>query len=107
MLRSVLAAALLLSGSAFAAADCGACVVSQQDPQAAYTKLAKDFADAMAKHQDELKAKVDAARKAGERVPRAAYRGVVEFRRGPTVVYLAPPLDKVRAYIAGDEYARV
>ena len=74
MLRSALAAALLLSGSAFAAADCGACVVSQQDPQAAYTKLAKDFADAMAKHQDELKAKVDAARKAGERVPRAAYR---------------------------------
>ena len=40
-------------------------------------------------------------------VPRGAYRGVVEFRLGPTTVYLAPPVAQVRSYIAGAEYARV
>ena len=74
MLRPALAAALLLSSPAFAAAECGALAALQQDPQAAYTKLAKDFAKAMSKFQEELQAKVQAAREAGERVPRSAYR---------------------------------
>ena len=74
MLRPALAAALLLSSPAFAAAECGALSALQQDPQAAYTKLAKDFAKAMSKFQEELQAKVQAAREAGERVPRSAYR---------------------------------
>ena len=30
-------------------------------------------------------------------VPRGAYRGVVELRRGPVSVLLSPPLDRVRA----------
>ena len=74
MLRPALAAALLLSSPAFAAAECGALAALQQDPQAAYAKLAKDFAQAMSKFQDELQARVKAAREAGERVPRSAYR---------------------------------
>ena len=40
-------------------------------------------------------------------VPRGAYRGVVEFRLGPTQVLLAPALPQVRAYMAGEEYRRV
>lgn len=74
MLRPALAAALLLSSPAFAAAESGVLAALQQDPQAAYTKLAQDFAAAMSKHQDELQARVKAAQKAGERVPRSAYR---------------------------------
>ena len=45
MLRPALAAALLLSSPAFAAAECGALAALQQDPQAAYAKLAKDSLD--------------------------------------------------------------
>ena len=39
-------------------------------------------------------------------VPRGAYRGVVELRRGPVIVLLSPPLDRVRALAAGAAYAR-
>ena len=39
-------------------------------------------------------------------VPRGAYRGVVELRRGPVSVLLSPPLDRVRALAAGAAYAR-
>jgi len=74
MLRPALAAVLLLSSPAYVAAESGALAALQQDPQAAYTKLAQDFAAAMSKHQDELQARVKAAQKAGERVPRSAYR---------------------------------
>ena len=75
MLRPALAAVLLLSSPVLASASSGALTAAlQQDPQAAYQKLAKDFAQAMSKHQDERQARVKAARAAGERVPRSAYR---------------------------------
>jgi hypothetical protein len=74
MLRPVLAAALLLTSPTFAVAGSDALVAVQQDPQAAYQKLAKDFAKAISEWQAELQEKIKAARAAGERVPRAAYR---------------------------------
>lgn len=39
-------------------------------------------------------------------VPRGAYRGVVELRRGAATVMLSPPLDRVRALAAGAAYPR-
>ena len=75
MLRPVLAAALLLMTPALVVAQSDVeALAKQQDPQAAYTKLARDFAKAMAKHQSELKQKIAQAKQAGERVPRSAYR---------------------------------
>jgi len=74
MLRPVLAAALLLMTPAFVFAQSDVEAAKQQDPQAAYNQLAKDFGKAMSKFQRELQDKIKRARAAGERVPRSAYR---------------------------------
>ena len=95
MLRSALAAALLLSTPALAAASCGASLAVQQDPQAAYTKLAKDFAKAMSTWQEELQAKIAAAEEAGERVPRSA-------RRQPTKEFIASAQEFAQEYAGKD-----
>ena len=74
MLRPVLAAALLLMSPVLVAQSDVEAYAKQQDPQAAYNKLARDFAKAKAKWQEELEQKIKKAQKAGERVPRSAYR---------------------------------
>lgn len=73
MTRTVLAAVLLLAAPAALAAQADASPV-QQDPQAAYNKLAKEFNKAMSEWQSELEATIEQAKKDGKRVPRAAYR---------------------------------
>lgn len=72
MLRQALAAALLFSipTAVIAQSDDSG---TQQDPQAAYTKLAKSFSKAYSAWQDELEATIKKAKEAGERVPRSAY----------------------------------
>ena len=73
MLRHALAAVLLFSVPTAVIAQSDVSTGTQQDPQAAYNKLAKSFAKAMAAWQDELQATVNKAKAAGERVPRSAY----------------------------------
>ncbi|HIE71253.1 MAG TPA: hypothetical protein EYP98_14385 [Planctomycetes bacterium] len=73
MLRHALAAVLLFSIPTAVIAQSDASTGTQQDPQAAYQKLAKSFAKAMSVWQDELQATIKKAQEAGERVPRSAY----------------------------------
>ena len=74
MSRPVLAALLLLTTPAVTLAQEDAAPVTQQDPQAAYNTLARDFGKAMTAWQKKLEATIKEARANGKRPPRSAYR---------------------------------
>lgn len=96
MLRHALAALLLLSIPAAVVAQSDASDGTQQDPQAAYNKLAKSFAKAMDAWQSELQAKIAKAREEGNRPPRSAYAP-------PTADFIASAQELAREFAETDD----
>lgn len=72
MKTTFFAASLLLCGPAIVVAQSDAPAAEQQDAKAAYKQLAGDFSKAMSAWQKDLRAKAEAARAAGEQLPRSA-----------------------------------
>ncbi|MFK7740986.1 MAG: peroxiredoxin family protein [Planctomycetota bacterium] len=88
--------ACLLSTPVYVAAQGDAPAAEQQDPQAAYKKLAMDFQKAMNAWQEDLMAKHEKAEAAGEKLPRSAYTA-------PTKEFIGTAQELAQEFAGKDE----